>query len=103
MLDRTTLWLSPCGKNGLRFWLSRGSEDDFGWRCAERWEQFYRVRLPSYQVDREVLDEHVLCRARGRRGRLAPGEGRLIRSLEAGPPVSRFATAAESAKLCVAG
>jgi flavin-dependent dehydrogenase len=48
-------------KNGLRFWFSRGSEDDFD-RCGEL-GAFYQVRLPSYQVDREVLDEHVLTLA----------------------------------------
>ncbi|HEY5813896.1 MAG TPA: NAD(P)/FAD-dependent oxidoreductase [Terrimicrobiaceae bacterium] len=49
-------------KNGLRFWFSRQSEDDFD-RCGEI-GAFYQVRLPSYQVDREVLDEHVLSMAR---------------------------------------
>jgi flavin-dependent dehydrogenase len=49
-------------KNGLRFWFSRGPEDDFD-RCGEL-GAFYQVRLPSYQVDREVLDEHVLSLAR---------------------------------------
>ena len=49
-------------KNGLRFWFSRGSEDDFD-RCGEV-GAFYQVRLPSYQVDREVLDEHVLSLAK---------------------------------------
>ena len=49
-------------KNGLRFWFSRGSDDDFD-RCGEL-GAFYQVRLPSYQVDREVLDEHVLSLAR---------------------------------------
>ena len=49
-------------KNGLRFWFSRGPEDDFD-RCGEL-GAFYQVRLPSYQVDREVLDEHVLSLAK---------------------------------------
>ena len=49
-------------KNGLRFWFSRGPEDDFD-RCSEI-GAFYQVRLPSYQVDREVLDEHVLAMAK---------------------------------------
>ncbi len=48
-------------KNGLRFWFSRGPEDEFD-RCSEI-GAFYQVRLPSYQVDREVLDEHVLTLA----------------------------------------
>lgn len=49
-------------KNGLRFWFSRGPGDDFD-RCGEI-GAFYQVRLPSFQVDREVLDEHVLGLAR---------------------------------------
>ena len=49
-------------KNGLRFWFSCGPEDDFD-RCSEI-GAFYQVRLPSYQVDREVLDEHVLAMAK---------------------------------------
>jgi 2-polyprenyl-6-methoxyphenol hydroxylase-like FAD-dependent oxidoreductase len=49
-------------ENGLRFWFSRGSEDDFD-RCGEL-GAFYQVRLPSYQVNREVLDEHVLSLAK---------------------------------------
>jgi flavin-dependent dehydrogenase len=49
-------------KNGLRFWFSQGPEDDFE-RCGEL-GAFYQVRLPSYQVDREVLDEHVLLLAK---------------------------------------
>ena len=48
-------------KNGLRFWFARESEDAFD-RCGEL-GAFYQVRLPSYQVDREVLDEHVLSLA----------------------------------------
>ncbi len=48
-------------KNGLRFWFSQGPDDDFD-RCGEL-GAFYQVRLPSYQVDREVLDEHVLSLA----------------------------------------
>ena len=36
-------------------------EDEFD-RCSEI-GAFYQVRLPSYQVDREVLDEHVLALA----------------------------------------
>jgi flavin-dependent dehydrogenase len=45
-------------KNGLRFWFSREGDDAFE-RCGEV-GGYYQVRLPSYQVDREVLDEHVL-------------------------------------------
>ena len=48
-------------KNGLRFWFSHGPESEFD-RCSEI-GAFYQVRLPSYQVDREVLDEHVLTLA----------------------------------------
>ena len=50
-------------KNGLRFWFSaEGPDDDFD-RCGEL-GAFYQVRLPSYQVDREVLmSEHVLSLA----------------------------------------
>ena len=48
-------------KNGLRFWFSHAPEDEFD-RCGEI-GAFYQVRLPSYQVDREVLDEHVLTLA----------------------------------------
>lgn len=49
-------------KNGLRFWFSNDSEDSFE-ECGEL-GGFYQVRLPSYQVDREVLDEHVLSEAK---------------------------------------
>jgi flavin-dependent dehydrogenase len=45
-------------KQGLRFWFSRSADDDFG-SCSEI-GTFYQVRMPSYQVDRQVLDQHVL-------------------------------------------
>jgi len=45
-------------KQGLRFWFTQGKEDAFE-RCGEL-GAFYQVRLPSYQIDREVLDAHVL-------------------------------------------
>ena len=48
-------------KNGLRFWFSKNSDDEFE-RCGEL-GAFYQVRLPSFQVDREILDEHVLAEA----------------------------------------
>ena len=48
-------------KNGLRFWFSDSTNDEFE-RCGEL-GAFYQVRLPSFQVDREVLDEHVLSLA----------------------------------------
>ncbi len=45
-------------KQGLRFWFANAVTDDFG-RCGEL-GSFYQVRMPSFQVDREVLDQHVL-------------------------------------------
>lgn len=48
-------------KNGLRFWFANSASDPFD-RCGEI-GGFYQVRLPSFQVDREVLDEHVLAEA----------------------------------------
>ncbi|MCX6968917.1 MAG: NAD(P)/FAD-dependent oxidoreductase [Verrucomicrobia bacterium] len=45
-------------KQGLRFWFSNSGSADFG-RCGEL-GALYQVRMPSYQVDREVLDQHVL-------------------------------------------
>lgn len=47
-------------KHGLRFWFS-GPDATFD-RCGEI-GAYYQVRLPSYQVDREVLDQHVLDEA----------------------------------------
>jgi len=49
-------------KNGLRFWFSRSQDDKFE-SCGEL-GGFYQVRLPTYQVDREVLDAHMLAEAR---------------------------------------
>jgi len=55
-------------KQGLRFWFSAGDavldgnkpagETPFE-RCSEL-GTFYQVRMPSYQVDRQVLDQHIL-------------------------------------------
>jgi flavin-dependent dehydrogenase len=52
-------------KNGLRFWFEEGAETD--WDKAGEVGASFNVRLPSYQVDREVLDGEVL--------RLAVAEG----------------------------
>ena len=48
-------------KQGLRFWFTSGDNEDFA-RCGEL-GSLYQVRMPSYQVDREVLDQHVLDQA----------------------------------------
>ncbi len=48
-------------KQGLRFWFTDRDNEDFG-RCKEM-GAYYQVRMPSYQVDREVLDQHVLDEA----------------------------------------
>lgn len=48
-------------KQGLRFWFARGGGDAFE-DCGELGAKF-QVRLPSYQVDREVLDQHLLDEA----------------------------------------
>ena len=45
-------------KQGLRFWFASGASDPFE-RCTEI-GSFYQVRMPSFQVDRQVLDQHVL-------------------------------------------
>lgn len=50
-------------KQGLRFWFSNDGADDFG-RCSEI-GSFYQVRMPAFQVDREILDQHVLDLAVG--------------------------------------
>lgn len=49
-------------KQGLRFWFTRPGVEDFG-RCGEL-GAFYQTHMPGYQVDRQVLDEHVLEQAR---------------------------------------
>lgn len=48
-------------KNGLRFWFVREAQDTFA-RAGEVGAGF-NVRIPTYQVDRAVLDEEVLRRA----------------------------------------
>ena len=45
-------------KQGLRFWFTSPGVEDFG-RCGEL-GAFYQTHLPGYQVDRAVLDQHVL-------------------------------------------
>jgi len=45
-------------KQGLRFWFSGPDATDFG-DCGEL-GSYYQARLPAYQVDRAVLDQHVL-------------------------------------------
>ncbi len=58
-------------KQGMRFWFS--NEDARGFdRCSETGPR-YNVRLPGYQVDRAVLDEHVLA--------TAVAEGAVLRRL----------------------
>lgn len=55
-------------KQGLRFWFNAGAavpdgdkpaEETPFERCSEL-GTFYQVRMPSYQVDRQVLDQHIL-------------------------------------------
>lgn len=48
-------------KQGLRFWFSKEASDPFE-RCSELGSR-YQVRMPSFQVDRQVLDQHVLALA----------------------------------------
>src|SRR4051812_29614956 len=45
-------------KHGLRFWFNQKADDCFS-RCGEL-GALYQVRLPTFQLDRAVLDEHVL-------------------------------------------
>lgn len=49
-------------KQGLRFWFTTADNADFG-RCGEL-GGYFQSRLPAYQVDRQVLDEHMLNVAR---------------------------------------
>jgi len=46
------------GKQGLRMWFARTSEEPFD-ECAEIGARF-NSRLPGFQVDRSTLDEHLL-------------------------------------------
>ncbi|MEO6875923.1 MAG: FAD-dependent monooxygenase, partial [Opitutaceae bacterium] len=48
-------------KQGMRFWFSNRSAKALN-ECSETGPR-YNVRLPGYQVDRAVLDEHVLANA----------------------------------------
>ena len=90
-------------KNGLRFWFSRGPEDEFD-RCSEI-GAFYQVRLPSYQVDREVLDEHVLTPGlRSRRPALPARQAYFASNCQMRDfPHLQFATAAASTSFSPAG
>ncbi|MGH7995538.1 MAG: NAD(P)/FAD-dependent oxidoreductase [Opitutaceae bacterium] len=49
-------------KQGIRFWAANDRCGSLG-ACSEIGPR-YSVRLPGYQVDRAVLDEHVLDRSR---------------------------------------
>lgn len=48
-------------KQGMRFWFANEETRAFD-QCSETGPR-YNVRLPGYQVDRAVLDEHVLATA----------------------------------------
>lgn len=48
-------------KHGLRFWFAGEKQESFG-DCGEV-GAFYQTRLPTFQVDRAVLDEHLLAEA----------------------------------------
>ncbi|MEO6002164.1 MAG: NAD(P)/FAD-dependent oxidoreductase [Opitutus sp.] len=48
-------------KQGMRFWFANDQTRAFD-QCSETGPR-YNVRLPGYQVDRAVLDEHVLANA----------------------------------------
>jgi flavin-dependent dehydrogenase len=48
-------------KQGMRFWFANEQTGAFD-QCSETGPR-YNVRLPGYQVDRAVLDEHVLAMA----------------------------------------
>lgn len=56
-------------KQGMRFWFSNDRAQALD-QCSETGPR-YNVRLPGYQVDRAVLDEHVLA--------VALGEGTEVR------------------------
>ncbi len=47
-------------KQGLRYWFANEQTKNFG-DCSETGPG-YNVRFPGYQVDRSVLDEHVLAK-----------------------------------------
>src|SRR5215203_362580 len=50
-------------KQGMRFWFANDQARALD-QCSETGPR-YNVRLPGYQVDRAVLDEHVLATAVG--------------------------------------
>src|SRR5215216_5006727 len=58
-------------KQGMRFWFANDETRAFD-QCSETGPR-YNVRLPGYQVDRAVLDEHVLA--------TAVSEGAVLRRL----------------------
>jgi flavin-dependent dehydrogenase len=58
-------------KQGMRFWFANEETRTFD-QCSETGPR-YNVRLPGYQVDRAVLDEHVLA--------TAVAEGAVLRRL----------------------
>lgn len=58
-------------KQGMRFWFANDQTRVFD-QCSETGPR-YNVRLPGYQVDRAVLDEHVLA--------TAVAEGAVLRRL----------------------
>lgn len=49
-------------KHGLRMWFNRGGNEDLS-ECTEI-GAFFQTRLPAYQIDRSLLDQHVLDLAR---------------------------------------
>ncbi|MDB6128577.1 MAG: electron transfer flavoprotein [Verrucomicrobia bacterium] len=74
-------------KQGMRFWFSNDSAKALN-ECSETGPR-YNVRLPGYQVDRAVLDEHVLSVAvsegaalkrlvRVKKVRLVPGAAQTV-------------------------
>ncbi len=50
-------------KHGLRMWFNRGDNRELE-RCSEV-GPYYQVRLPTYQLDRVKLDNHLLATAEG--------------------------------------
>lgn len=78
-------------KHGLRFWFADGAERTF----AEMTEvgPIEVPRLPSFQLDRSVLDEHLLAQARAEGAEVArPAK---VAEVELGWPESRVEIAGE--------
>jgi flavin-dependent dehydrogenase len=48
-------------KQGLRFWFNDEQNEDPA-RCSEM-GSYFQVRLPTFQLDRQTLDEHLLAEA----------------------------------------